>query len=392
MLDYYKQFLGVLSSKLKIPITIGGTDQDNRYNNLSVFYDSDKYVMTQNGNYVKTRDIKKVVFNGSTPTLTNDEQEIALADETKCEKDNLFYMEFLNEDGKVKYPIAYYKNKKLFIYWHFLSSEESPTAQKILEWLITESIERMKKEDISSVNTTQKDILKLISSLQQIKIDKYDDQITNLNKSISEKMGYITHDKKELYTLIKMTHTIKQEKTKLNKDAIRNLEVIKKNKEIRDLKIIKKNIHIFTEPLTLTIKLTEKKNEIFQIGSFEIIINLLDNTISVFNELVNTTALSAVLLNDHPHIRRGTPCWGNLSKTIPDLLSKNDLVGLVHLTLGFLHSYTSGEEYINPYDFTKRLGTKVKKVKTEARRRRRVPVATTDTNEGGVDPLEDLEF
>jgi len=42
---------------------------------------------------------------------------------------------------------------------------------------------------------------------------------------------------------------------------------------------------------------------------------------------------------DHPHVREGSPCLGNIAKAVSDLLVSRDLPKLIPLTLDFLFSY-----------------------------------------------------
>lgn len=48
---------------------------------------------------------------------------------------------------------------------------------------------------------------------------------------------------------------------------------------------------------------------------------------------------------DHPHVRRGNPCLGNITKPVVDMLVSRDLPKLIPLTLDFLLSYNPSNPY-----------------------------------------------
>ncbi len=48
---------------------------------------------------------------------------------------------------------------------------------------------------------------------------------------------------------------------------------------------------------------------------------------------------------DHPHIRNGYPCLGNIGRAISDLLASRDLPKLIPLTLDFLLSYNPSQPF-----------------------------------------------
>jgi hypothetical protein len=48
---------------------------------------------------------------------------------------------------------------------------------------------------------------------------------------------------------------------------------------------------------------------------------------------------------DHPHVRNGSPCLGNISRPIADFLANRDLPRLVDLTLDFLESYNADNPF-----------------------------------------------
>lgn len=390
MLNYYQQFLIQLSSKTRTSILLNNIPSV-RYNQLIIFENSNENLLVKDDMSVRIKNLRKVSFNDSTFNLSEPEREITLMNELKCKKEDIFYLEFSNgigKDIKVKYPIAYYKDNKLYIYWNFLGHTESTTNIKILKWIVTESIKKVKLQKEKPSNTVTQEVQELVMKLKKQKITDNENTINNLNENISDAMQRISSCKEQVYSLNESTNIIEKGNDKLKKEIKKNLEIIKSHKEIRNIKTLNNTIHVFTHPITLTVQLDNDNKRLFEIGSFEIIINIHNNTIQVFNELLNTDNSNSEFGYDHPHILRGNPCWGNLTKIIPELLAKNDLLSLVNITIEFLHSYLQNDQHISPYRIMDVIGTKSKKEKKSKNKRR---VAKTDTHDTPPIPISNNE-
>ncbi|MHA1169637.1 MAG: hypothetical protein ACTSRU_17555 [Candidatus Hodarchaeales archaeon] len=92
-----------------------------------------------------------------------------------------------------------------------------------------------------------------------------------------------------------------------------------------------------TEPIGI-----EFEDKEFKLGGYEITIGI-NNSIRITNKKNPKDGF------DHPHVRSGMPCWGNLSKTATKFVSQFEFVPLLDMILSYLKSY-------NPKDAYHRLG------------------------------------
>jgi hypothetical protein len=75
------------------------------------------------------------------------------------------------------------------------------------------------------------------------------------------------------------------------------------------------------------------------VGSFCVHFNFASGLMDIVNQ---TRALNEEEERyDHPHVRNGSPCLGNIARPIADFLANRDLPRLIDLTLDFLESYNS---------------------------------------------------
>lgn len=381
----YQNLLRDLSVKLKVPIHFrsGGSQgsQNPKYKCLDVVYNSSYKVLRKNGGRVVIRDIRQCLFERSKITLSDNKRAILLVDESTCKKVNLFYLEFLNgnADIKVKYPIAHYENGDLYVYWLFLESVESKWEVKVLEWLVKESIKKMEAEtDNLTTTTIDKRVTKVITTANRKWIENNAREVERWTRDVSSYISSIAGLNRQIRQHNEARRLMEDNKRQ-GKAILKQLKLIRQNKHVRDIRTRGDNIYVFTTPLTMKIPETGS----FEIGSFEIIINMDANSIGVFNELIDTLSTTEGSPScDHPHIQRGSPCWGSLANTIPELLGKNDLVGLVNVIIEFLLAYHDSGAFISIFRFIDSISTKKKKKVAE--RIRRVAPSESDTRMVGM--------
>ena len=165
-------------------------------------------------------------------------------------------------------------------------------------------------------------------------------KIGELMKRISDSQKKLERAKRSYKLLSKL-----YQNPDMREDSIRSFEVMEKDKRINKIKVKNNLIYVFTN----NIKIDLKKAGIFDIGKYEIVYNLLDGDIRVFNQKKMDGC-------QHPHIDSdGLPCWGNMSTTVPKLLAKLDLVGLTNIVLKYLESYRDGGTHVKMFDFIKQL-------------------------------------
>jgi len=80
----------------------------------------------------------------------------------------------------------------------------------------------------------------------------------------------------------------------------------------------------------------------FMLGGYEITITT-EGQIKVINKK------NKIAGHDHPHISNGTPCWGNLGKSVSKLIAQFEFVPVLDIVLTYLSSY-------NPKDAYRKLG------------------------------------
>ena len=80
-----------------------------------------------------------------------------------------------------------------------------------------------------------------------------------------------------------------------------------------------------------------------RIGAFEIRLNF--NTGAV--EMKNVVNFGSRTSYDHPHVSGGSPCWGNVSDGIRQMMRDYELQAVVEMSLQFLQSYNSSGAYIS---------------------------------------------
>jgi len=185
-------------------------------------------------------------------------------------------------------------------------------------------------------NSREKNFSLIFEKAIDHNISKNKVKIHDIMKQISDSQKQLEQAKRSYKLLSKL-----YQNNDTKKDSIRNFEVMKKDKRIKDIKVRNNLIYVFTN----NIKIDIKDIDVFDIGRYEIVYNLLDGDVKIFNQ-------KKLESYQHPHISsEGYPCWGNISTSIPKLLAKLDLVGLTNLILKFLSSYRDEDAYTNIYNF-----------------------------------------
>ena len=193
---------------------------------------------------------------------------------------------------------------------------------------------------IKIINKNKENFSLIFNKALDCNIDKNKIKIKELMKRISDSQKKLEKAKRSYKLLSKL-----YQNSDMREDSIRSFEVMEKDKRINKIKVKNNLIYVFTN----NIKIDLKKAGIFDIGRYEIVYNLLDGDIRVFNRKKMDGC-------QHPHINSdGLPCWGNMSTTVPKLLAKLDLVGLTNIVLKYLESYRDGGTHVKMFDFIKQL-------------------------------------
>lgn len=199
---------------------------------------------------------------------------------------------------------------------------------------------RIFNQAIKIINNKKESFSLVFEKALNSNVDKNKIKIKELMKQISDSQKKLEKAKRSYKLLSKL-----YQNPDMREDSIRSFEVMEKDKRIDKIKVKNNLVYVFTN----NIKVDLKKAGIFDIGKYEIVYNLLDGDIKVFNQ-------KKIEGNQHPHINsEGRPCWGNMSKDIPILLAKLDLVGLTHIVLKYLESYHDGDTHVNMFNFMKRI-------------------------------------
>jgi hypothetical protein len=74
------------------------------------------------------------------------------------------------------------------------------------------------------------------------------------------------------------------------------------------------------------------------VGIFSVIFDFAARRVQIINQ--TRPVFVGSVRYDHPHVREGAGCLGNISEAVADLLARRDLPQLTSLTIDFLQSYT----------------------------------------------------
>lgn len=79
------------------------------------------------------------------------------------------------------------------------------------------------------------------------------------------------------------------------------------------------------------------------VGSFRVDYDFSAKTMQIVNQ--SKPIYEDEVRFDHPHVRNGNPCLGNILKAVADFLANRDLLRLVDLTIDFLCSYNASNPH-----------------------------------------------
>jgi hypothetical protein len=79
------------------------------------------------------------------------------------------------------------------------------------------------------------------------------------------------------------------------------------------------------------------------IGSFYVCYDFAAGNVQIVNQ--TKPAYDGGVRFDHPHVREGSPCLGNIARPVADFMATRDLPQLIPLTLDFLLSYNPSSPY-----------------------------------------------
>lgn len=101
--------------------------------------------------------------------------------------------------------------------------------------------------------------------------------------------------------------------------------------DIDRLEVRGKRIVVHTKPIQI-----EHGRSVYDIGRFEITISTdgSDHGVKMVNK---TRRLDGAI--DHPHVRCGFPCLGNIQETVPHLIAEYQYAALISLCIQYLKSY-----------------------------------------------------
>jgi len=106
---------------------------------------------------------------------------------------------------------------------------------------------------------------------------------------------------------------------------------------VKEVKVSEGRISVFTEEIFI-----EHEGKTYQIGHFRIDLNTEEGTVEAFN------LDRRVGVTDHPHIKLGECCFGNLDEGLAKLVSQYEYSVVFQVILQWLKTYTYEEDY-KPY-------------------------------------------
>lgn len=171
-----------------------------------------------------------------------------------------------------------------------------------------------------------------------------DQRLSDYRQRIKENEEELRSLEEKLSNLVRQINTDKQALTVL--DGTKGEWMTRAEKEFSSLRNLIPNLYrkIFVDGDNL-VALTQKVEIIhdgkeYEIGEFEVRITLHSGDL----DIRNLTGMTKEC--DHPHIREGKPCLGNIGPGVIMMIAEFELFGSLQMLHSFLHSYNEDSPYV----------------------------------------------
>lgn len=248
-----------------------------------------------------------------------------------------------NGNNIAEYHREYNELYILFDVFHRYNSVHEQLFKYILEkW--NELVWSRQALEHSWIHTSDKDALtsrfkqRMERQLQR-EIADHKDQINRYENNIDE---YKRKIKQNFDNLIRLRNQVENEESNLGNvtsKLIKDLDLIVQHGKISDLHI-KDGRFILHVP---NVYCYDDKDRIFYLGNFRVEIKLENADVKFFGDNPRRSYWSEY--DPHPHVdgRRGNACLGNVSATIAELASRNEIYALALVCIDFLESANTSD-------------------------------------------------
>ena len=201
-------------------------------------------------------------------------------------------------------------------------------APKKLDYTFLETIKK-KREVEKQYTTFMRDVVNRMVSGTQTKIHECQNQIATYYRGLNTKMLEMEKESCFLHSFKE-----KMDESKVKGQLLHDLSML--NKLVDQNKFTHFTMHSdcvkgYTSDIIL--------NKIYRIGKFEIVIYL-DGRIKCNNQTNKRDDY------DHPHVNFGDPCWGNVNKSIPEMIRNLQFPVIFDFMHAFLSTYNSKNPYL----------------------------------------------
>ena len=249
--------------------------------------------------------------------------------------------EFFKEDCQLN--ILYnvmdeYSEENLNIIKHILTSLNAIFKEELLvnSWKHSKEKDKLIKKIKES---TESMTTRLIRELK-IKESKYKGDVAHYKLELKKAVDNLTF-------IMKQLEEIKDDKDTIAEKIIKDLDLILSCELIEDVFIENDLFKVYTKDLIIT----DDKGRRYKGGNFEITIDMKNCYVTFKGSLKKQGFWSNK--DPHPHISyNGEACLGNISSTVAELCSQNELYALVTILLDFLQSANTNDaagKYVQIY-------------------------------------------
>ena len=400
MLEFYKNLIKKMARKAGIRVVIGNQEyidsvsglrgEGHRFSLrgkevLKVCYDSNWHVTWDSGYddedegskvyhqypiLVRTKK-KNLLLRGRSVTIAK--VESGMVSSLKVDSGVEIFYSFFRESPKgkkIEVPIAIFhvNSSTLHLYWLALWEGRGDELRKIVTTLLEGMIKKVVKKLPKSPKVSPKE--KAITNdqamkkmLEEVALVAMNSEKGNLDYYMRDSKEHLRHYR-ELRRKAKKAKEVIVSAEAMTENAQYAKKVIKTLLSVPAIKAVDfwdKRLYITTNPITLRIKIPEI--ELFEIGRFEINLDFFNHTLFIFN-LDNPRGYEY----DHPHIKWGSPCFGNISSKVSTLLDKGEILSLVLLIIEYLGSYRQEGAFKHIYPWMEGMGKKIRKVSTRKKK------------------------
>ncbi len=222
-----------------------------------------------------------------------------------------------------------YSEENINIIEHIFTSLNAIFKEELLvnSWKYS----KQKNELIKKINeNTTSMTTRLLRDLQNKEI-RYKDDIAHFKLELKKAVDNLTFVMKQL-------EEMKDDKSTIAEKIIKDLDLILSCNLIEDVFIEDDLFKVFTKDLIIT----DDRGRRYKGGNFEININMRNCHVTFKGSLEKQGFWTSK--DPHPHISRGgDACLGNISSTVAELCSQNELYALVTILLDFLQSANTND-------------------------------------------------